>query len=99
MPASLLIHTVNSCLVVLIQAVTGSYLYRQLPYLTAYKTHPNFSRANEKNNNKKQNIKRDKINIMNIINDHTFNLHNGLLNNDNKYTKVTLKFKLIGVAW
>ena len=36
---------------------------------------------------------------MNIINDNTFNLHNSLLNNDNKYVKVTLKSKLIGIAW
>ena len=44
------------------------------------------------------NIKHDEINIMNIINDNTFNLHNSLLNNDNKYGKVTLKSKLIEVA-
>ena len=31
------------------------------------------------------NIKRDEINIMNIIKDNNFNLHNSLLNNDNKY--------------
>ena len=62
-----------------------------------YKTHPNFSRANqEKDQN--TNIKRDEINIMNIINDITFNLHNNLLNNDNRYMKVTLKSKLIGVV-
>ena len=42
-------------------------------------------------------IKRDGINIINIINDNTFNLHNSLLNNDNRYIKVTLKSKLIGV--
>ena len=35
---------------------------------------------------------------MNIINDNIFNVHNSVLNNDNKYTKVTLKSKLIGVA-
>ena len=35
---------------------------------------------------------------MNIINDNTFNLHNNLSNNDNRYMKVTLKSKLIGVA-
>ena len=35
---------------------------------------------------------------MNIINDNTFNLHKSLLNNDNRYMKVTLKSKLIGVA-
>ena len=36
---------------------------------------------------------------MYIINDNTFNLHNSLLNNDNRYIKVTLQSKLIGVAW
>ena len=56
-----------------------------------YKMHPIFSRASQE---KKQstNIKHDEINIMNIINN-TFNLHNSLLNNDNRYMKVTLKFK------
>ena len=44
------------------------------------------------------NIKRDEINIMNIINDNTFNLHNNLLNNCNMYMKVTLKSKPIGDA-
>ena len=44
------------------------------------------------------NDKRDKINIMNIINDNTFNLNNCRLNNDNRYMKVTLKSKLIGIA-
>ena len=59
--------------------------------------HPYFSKTNQE---KKQstNIKCDEINIMNIINDNTFNLHNSLLNNDNKYMKVSLKSKLIGVA-
>ena len=63
-----------------------------------YKTHSNFSWANKKNKKQSTNIKRDEINIMNIINDNTFNLHNSLLNNDNRYMKVTLKSKLIGVA-
>ena len=36
------------------------------------------------------NIKRDGINIRNIINDKTFNLHNSFLGNDNRYMKVTL---------
>ena len=35
---------------------------------------------------------------MNIISDNTFNLRNNLLNNDNRYMKVTLKSKLIGIA-
>ena len=44
------------------------------------------------------NIKRDEIDIANIINDNTFNLNNNLLNNDKRYMKVTLKSQLIGVA-
>ena len=36
--------------------------------------------------------------MMNIINDNTFNLHNSLLNNDNRYMKVTLKSMLKGIA-
>ena len=35
---------------------------------------------------------------MNIINDDTFNMHNNLLNNDNRYMKVTLKSKQIWVG-
>ena len=66
----------------------------------AYKTHPNFSRANQEKLLVKQstNIKHDEINTMNITNDNTFNLHNSLLNNYNRYMKVTLKSKRIGVA-
>ena len=44
------------------------------------------------------NIKLNEIDIINIINDNTFNLHNSLLNNDNRYMKVILKSKLTGVA-
>ena len=65
--------------------------------MTAYKTQSNFSRANQEIK-QSINIKHDEIIIMNIINDNTFNLHNNLLNNDNRYMKVTLKFKLIGFA-
>ena len=36
---------------------------------------------------------------MNVINDNTFNQLNSLLNNDNRYMKVTLESKLIGIAW
>ena len=62
-----------------------------------YKGHPNFRRADiEKKLS--TNIRREENNIMNIINDNTFNLYNSLLNNDNRYMKVTLKSKLIGVA-
>ena len=43
-------------------------------------------------------IKRDEINIMNIINYNTFNRHNSLLNNDNRYMKVTVESKQIGVT-
>ena len=35
---------------------------------------------------------------MNIINDNTYNLYNSLLNNDNRYMKITLQSKLIGIA-
>ena len=34
---------------------------------------------------------------MNIINN-TFNLHNCLLNIDNRYIKITQKFKLMGIS-
>ena len=62
-------------------------------------THPNFSRINHEKNLVKPNtnIKSNEINIINIINDNTFNLHYNLLDNNNKYMKVT-KSKLIGVA-
>ena len=43
-------------------------------------------------------MKRDEINIMNIINENTFNLHHNLLDNDNRYIKVRIKSKLIGVT-
>ena len=63
----------------------------------AYKMHPNFNRANQEKNLVKQStiIKHDEINIMNIINDNAFNLHNKPFK---RYMKVTLKSKLIGVA-
>ena len=69
--------------------------------MTAYKTiwcirHTQISA--EQTKKKSTNIKRDEINIMNIINYNTFNQYNSLLNNDNRYMKVTLKSKLIGVA-
>ena len=38
------------------------------------------------------------INIKNINNDNTFNLHNNLLDINNRYMKVTLNSQLIGVA-
>ena len=49
---------------------------------------------------KKENthIKLGEINIMNIINDNTLNLLISLFNKDNRYMKVTQKFKQIGVA-
>ena len=51
-----------------------------------------------KSRKKSTNIKHYEIDIMNIINDNTFNMHNRLLSNNNRYMKVTLKSKLIGVA-
>ena len=37
---------------------------------------------------------------MNIINDNTFNLHNSLLNNDNRYMKVIIVYWiLLLVTW
>ena len=36
---------------------------------------------------------------MYIVNDNTFNHPNSILTNDNKYVKITLMFKLIGVTW
>ena len=62
--------------------------------------HPDFSWAKREKNLVKQSthIKRDEINIMNIINNKTFNLPNSLLINDNRYMKVALKFKLIGIV-
>ena len=52
--------------------------------------HPNLGRVNQYNTLVKQstNIKRAETNILNIINGNTFNLHNSLLNNDNRYMKV-----------
>ena len=41
---------------------------------------PNVSRTNKKNQS--TNMKHDEINIMIIINDNTFYLHNSFLNND-----------------
>ena len=52
-----------------------------------------------KKNNKKRKkqstyIKRDEINIMNIINKNTFHVHNSLLNMNNWYMTVTRNSKL-----
>ena len=77
-----------------------------IPYLTAYKTHGSIRRTpisagQIKKTEKTQqstHLKRSEINIMNIINDNTFNLHDSLLNNDNRYMKVTLKSQLTGVT-
>ena len=57
-----------------------------------YKTHPNFSRANQE---KSANIEHGEINILIIINDKTFDLHNSFLNKNNRNIKVTLNSKLI----
>ena len=59
-----------------------SYTRNYLLYLTAYKTHLNFNRANQEKTKQITDIKCDEINIMNIINDNIFNLDNSLLNND-----------------
>ena len=80
-----------------------TWMHRYISYLTVYKTHGCIRRtpiSGRADLEKKQssNIKCDKINTMNIIKDRTFNLHNSLLNYDNRYMKVTLKSKLIGVA-
>ena len=61
----------------------------------AYKT-PQFQQGKSRENFSE--TKHDEINKINIINDNTFNLHNSLLNNDNRYMKVILKSKLNGVA-
>ena len=61
-------------------------------------TYHNFNRAIQEKNKEPKYIKRDKINVMNIINDNTFNINNSLLNYDNRYMKVTLNSKLVVVA-
>ena len=70
-------------------------------YLMAYKIHGCRRRtpisAEQIKKKQSTNIKCDEIDIMNIINDKTFNLHKSLLNNDSRYLKVTLKSKLIRV--
>ena len=73
---------------------------KDAPQFQQAKTHPNFSWPNQEKNFAKQstNIKRDEINIMNIINDKTYNLHNKFFNNDKRYMKVTLKSKIIEVV-
>ena len=52
--------------------------------------HPNFNWANQEKNLVKQstNIKCVETNIMNIINDNTFNMHKSILNNVYRYMKV-----------
>ena len=73
--------------------------------MTVYKPHGFIRRTSisaeqikKKHTPQSTNIIRDEINIMNITNDDTFDLHDSLLNNDNTYMKVTLKSELIGVA-
>ena len=44
------------------------------------------------------NIKRDEINMMNIIGDNSLNPHNSLLDNNKMCMKVTLESKRIRVA-
>ena len=71
-----------------------------LSYLTVYKTHVYITRTliSAGQIKKKTYIKRDEINIKNIINDNIFNLRNILLNINNSYMKVTLNSKIIGAA-
>ena len=70
----------------------------------AYKTHGCIRRNSisagqiKKKQKTSNNIKRDEIDIMNIINDNTFNLRNTRLNNDNRYMKFTRKSNLLGVT-
>ena len=71
--------------------------------MAAYKTHRGIrhtliSAGQITKKKRSTNIKQNKINIRKIINDNTYNLQNSLLNNDNRYMKVTLKSKLIEVA-
>ena len=74
--------------------------------MTAYKTHgcirrtPISAGQNQEKNLAEQSvtIKRDEINVMNIINDNSFNMHNSIFNNGNRYIKVTIKSKLIRIA-
>ena len=71
-----------------------------LLYLTAHMIHRCIKRTPisvGQIKKKSAHIKSDEISIMNIINS-TFNLHNSLLNNDNRYMKITLEFNLIGIA-
>ena len=90
-----LYHLLSQILILLITAFDG------ISDAWVYKTHTNFSRSNqEKNKVQILNVmKFIYINIlMYIINDNTFSLNNYLLNNHNRYMKVTLKSKLIGVS-
>ena len=57
-----------------------------------------FSAGQIKKKKKSIKSKLDEISITNLINGNTFNLHNNLLNNNNRYMKVTQKL-LIGIAW
>ena len=80
--------------------VLYSNTWNHLRYLTEYKTHSYIRRITMSvwQSRKSTNIKRDEIDIINIINDSTFNLNNNLLNNENRYMKVTLESKQIVVA-
>ena len=48
--------------------------FLSLPYLMAYKMHPNFNRANQR----KSTNKYDEMDIMKIVNENTCNLHKSL---------------------
>ena len=60
-----------------------------------YTTHPNFYNQEKIILKPSTNIKRDEINILNIIYENTFKRH---LNKDNRCIKIILKSKLIGIA-
>ena len=55
---------------------------------------PDSQLAKSRKKKQRTNIKWEEINIKNVINDNTFNLHKNFLNNDNRYIKVTLKSKI-----
>ena len=67
---------------------------------TGVKDVPQFQQGKSRNFLVKQstNIKCDEINIMNVINNNSFNLLYSLLRNDNMYMKGTLRSQQIGVA-
>ena len=87
--------------IIFLLAVVSFYLYYRISWhirRTGVYNVSQFQQVKSKKNKQSTNFKYDEINIINIINDNTFYLHKGLLNNNNKYMKVTPKFKLIGIS-